>query len=164
MRVEKAEASGAYGVSDASKKTPRGWFYGAAGTRHVAIPLGKSKRLARRLVTCTTDEQADERARVVREVARLVIASGNASEIARWVQIACDGDDAKALAVLERAHKLAAGEVATRSAEPTRKRPAGWKGKPENVCFGCWDLVAEMRELREEVAALRARLEAGESA
>ena len=108
-------------MSDASK-TPRGWFYGAAGTRHVAIPLGKSKRLARRLVTCTTDEQADERASVVREVARLVIASGNASEIARWVQIACDGDDAKALAVLGYARKLAAGQVTTK---PTGASSAG---------------------------------------
>lgn len=153
----------AHGMSDASK-TPRGWFYGAAGTRHVAIPLGKSKRLARRLVTCTTDEQADERARVVREVARLVIASGNASEIARWVQIACDGDDAKALAVLGYARKLAAGQVAVMpGAPPARKRPAGWKGKPENVCFGCWDLVAEMQQLRAEVAELRTRLGAGEA-
>lgn len=94
-------------------KKVRGWFTGASGSRHVAIPLGQRKRLARCLSTCTTDEQADERAGLVREVARIILATGNAAELERWVGIACQADDAKALAVLAYARKLAAGKVAT---------------------------------------------------
>lgn len=94
----------------------RGWYPGTdAGTRHVSIPLGKSKRMSRCLVTCTTDEQADERAGVVREIARVLMASGNAAELDRWVRSACEGDDAKALAVLGYAQQLAAGKVATKA-------------------------------------------------
>ena len=99
-----------------TKKVARGWYLRAGGVRYVAIPLGqRGQRMSRPLVTCTTDEQADERADVVRKVARLVLASGNASELARWVKSACEGDDAKALAVLAYARQLAAGKVATKA-------------------------------------------------
>ncbi len=155
----------AHGMSDASK-TPRGWSRRQGGSRHVVVPLGRrGQRMSRCLATCTTDEQADARAEVVREIARLLAASGNAADIPKWVAVACDGDDVKALAVLGYARKLAAGQVAVMpSAPPARKKKlAGWKGKPENVCFGCWDLVAEMQQLRAEVAELRARLDAGET-
>lgn len=95
-------------------KQARGWYAGTdAGTRHVIIPLGERKRMSRRLSTCTTDEQADERAALVREVARILLATGNAAELERWVSIACAADDAKALAVLAYARKLDAGKVTT---------------------------------------------------
>ena len=147
-----------------ASKTPRGWSRRQGGSRHVVVPLGRrGQRMSRCLATCTTDEQADARAEVVREIARLLAASGNAADIPKWVAVACDGDDVKALGVLARARDVAAGEAKLdvareQAAAPPRKRPAGWKGKPENVCFGCWDLVAEMQQLRAEVAELRTRL------
>ena len=95
-------------------KQARGWYAGTdAGTRHVIIPLGERKRMSRRLSTCTTDEQADERAALVREVARILLATGNAAELERWIKIACEADDAKALAVRALARKLDAGKVTT---------------------------------------------------
>ncbi len=89
----------------------------------MVVPLGRrGQRMSRCLATCTTDEQADARAEVVREIARLLAASGNAADIPKWVAVACDGDDVKALAVLGYARKLAAGQVATK---PTSSSSAG---------------------------------------
>jgi len=82
----------------------------------VVVPLGRrGQRMSRCLATCTTDEQADARAEVVREIARLLAASGNAADIPKWVAVACDGDDVKALGVLARARDVASGKLATKA-------------------------------------------------
>ncbi len=62
-----------------------GWFTDRTGARYVRVPLGGEKRKAARLVTCTTDAQADRRASVVRELAKKLREAGKDAHIAKVV-------------------------------------------------------------------------------
>lgn len=96
----------------------RGWTLAPNGSRHVRIALGqRGQRVSCSLVTCGSDAEADERAALVREVGALLVAAGHAAEVAKWGKVACEADDAKALAVLAYAKQVAAGKVTVARAD-----------------------------------------------
>ncbi len=88
--------------------TGAGWYTDRKGARYVHIPLGKGKRKSIRLA-CETDEHADARAKVVREIASVLIAAGHSTDAEEWARKAAAGDDERARRILGMARGLASG-------------------------------------------------------
>lgn len=64
----------------------RGWYVDRKGARYAYVPLGGRKKKDVRLVTCTTDEQAATRARVIRELAAALRDAGKDSYLDKVVE------------------------------------------------------------------------------
>jgi hypothetical protein len=73
--------------------TAAGWFTDRTGARYVRVPLGGDKRKAARLVTCTTDDEADRRASVVRSLAKTLRAAGKDAHVEKVVDEAAAADE-----------------------------------------------------------------------
>lgn len=69
-----------------------GWFTDRTGARYVRVPLGGGKRKAVRLATCTTDDEADRRATIVRQLAKSLRDAGKGAHVARVVEEAAVAD------------------------------------------------------------------------
>ena len=84
-----------------------GWYTDRRGTRYVHVPLAGGKRKDARLVTCTTDAQADRRASVVRELAKTLRDAGKDAHVAKVVEKAAAADEER----LEAIKRIVAGLV-----------------------------------------------------
>jgi len=107
-----------------SAETKRsGWYTDRRGTRYAFVPLGGGKRKSVRLTTCATDDEAQRRTDLVREVAATLVAAGHADLIEVWATKATEGNEERARAVLANARKLAVGTEVVRTAHPKATGP-----------------------------------------
>ena len=102
----------------ATTKQP-GWFTDRTGARYVRVPLGDGKRLAARLVTCTTDREADHRAHVVRELAKMLLEAEKGEYLEGIVDEAAKAPTAERLAAVGR---IVEGIVAGKERKATKPR------------------------------------------
>jgi hypothetical protein len=93
-----------------SRPVSRGWYPDRLGARYVSIPLGKGKRKSVRL-DVTTDEAADQRAAVVREIATTLHGAGQHDDAVTWATKAATRDMEQARKILAFAHDLAKGKA-----------------------------------------------------
>ena len=92
-----------------ARPASRGWYPDRTGTRYVSIPLGKGKRKSVRLEV-VTDDAADARAAVVREIATTLHDAGQHGDAVEWATKAATGDDERAKRILGFARALAKGQ------------------------------------------------------
>jgi integrase len=101
----------------ATGEPTRGWYANRIGVRYVHIPLGKGKRKSTRLAV-KTDEAADARAALVREIATKLLAAGQTADALEWAKkAATTEDEERARKILGYARALAKGE-AKKAGEP----------------------------------------------
>jgi hypothetical protein len=72
-----------------------GWFTDRTGARYVRVPIGGDKRKAARLVTCKTDDEADRRAAIVRELAKTLRDAGKTVHLEKTIEEAAAATEAR---------------------------------------------------------------------